>query len=104
MLSELFDIAVPRVFASELQCTGTSNKLLVNILRKVGATHYLSGPGARAYFDPAPFVEAGIKVVWQDFEHPVYPQLHGEFIPYLSSIDMLFNCGVSQSRELLRSI
>ena len=74
------------------------------IKRGYGATHYLSGIGAKDYYDNKPFEEANIKVLWQDFKHPVYPQLHGEFIPYLSSIDLLFNCGIKKSREILRSI
>lgn len=103
MLLQLFDIAIPNVSSSSLQPAGHKNELLVNLLRKVGATHYLSGVGARDYFLSDPFTEAGIKVLWQDFKHPVYPQLHGEFAPYLSSIDMLFNCGVDRSREILRT-
>jgi hypothetical protein len=103
MLMELFDIRIDTVLASELHPTGKSNDMLVDLLRKVKADRYLSGVGARAYFDPAPFAEAGIEVIWQDFKHPVYPQLHGEFIPYLSSIDLLFNCGIERSRKILRS-
>lgn len=103
MLAQLFGIAIPSVLSSSLQPDGHKNELLVDILRKVGATRYLSGLGARSYFDPIPFSKAGIAVDWQDFKHPVYPQLHGEFIPYLSSIDLLFNCGIERSREILRS-
>lgn len=103
MLLRLFDIPIPRVLSSALQPGGHKNELLVDILRKVGATRYLSGVGARDYFDATPFFEAGIDVVWQDFKHPIYPQLYGEFVPYLSSIDMLFNCGVKHSCEILRN-
>lgn len=103
ILLRLFDISIPRVLSSALQPTGHKNELLVDILRKVGATRYLSGIGARDYFDSAPFSEAGIEVAWQDFKHPVYPQLHGEFVPNLSSIDLLFNCGTGRSREILRN-
>jgi hypothetical protein len=69
----------------------------------VQADRYLSGVGARAYFEPEPFAAAGIEVLWQNFKHPIYPQLYGEFIPGLSSIDLLFNCGIAKSREVLRS-
>jgi hypothetical protein len=103
MLMRMFAIEVPRIASSSLEASGTSVELLVALLRKVGATEYVSGPGARAYHRQAPFDAAGIRVVWQDFTHPVYPQLHGEFVPYLSSIDLLFNCGVRRSREILRS-
>lgn len=102
MLMTLFDIKIPMVFASDLDARGRKNDLLVDILKKTAATHYLSGVGARAYFDPAPFMEANVEVVWQDFTHPIYPQLHGDFVPYLSSIDLLFNCGIEKSREILK--
>lgn len=103
MLLRLLDITIPRLESSSMQPVGHKNELLVDILRKVGASRYLSGDGARDYFELPPFQEAGIEVMWQDFKHPVYPQLYGEFVPYLSSIDMLFNCGVEHSREILRS-
>jgi hypothetical protein len=103
MLMELFDIKTDTELASSLDPVGKSNELLVDILQKVKADQYLSGVGARAYFDPVPFSNAGIEIIWQDFKHPIYPQLYGNFIPYLSSIDLLFNCGIKKSRKILRS-
>lgn len=104
MLLELFDINIEIIFSIKFNLNSKSNQLLVDLLKRVGATHYLSGIGAKDYYDNKPFEEANIKVLWQDFKHPVYPQLHGEFIPYLSSIDLLFNCGIEKSREILRNI
>lgn len=102
MLLWLFDIKVPMIFSSILEVLGRQNELLVAILQKIEVRRYLSGLGARNYFDPVPFNMAGIEVVWQEFTHPVYPQLHGAFIPYLSSIDLLFNCGIEESRKILK--
>lgn len=102
MLAKLLDIEIPTAFASTLPAVGKKNEHLLNILQEVGATHYLSGLGAKAYVDPKLYERAKIEIVWQDFVHPVYPQLHGAFIPCLSSIDVLFNCGVGKSREILR--
>jgi len=102
MLCELFDINIDMVFSSELDCHNKKNELLVEVLSKVEATHYLSGLGAKDYFDPEPFKAAGVEVVWQDFSHPVYPQLHGDFISGLSSIDLLYNCGITRSKTILR--
>jgi len=31
--------------------------------------------------------------VFQKFDHPIYSQIHGEFIPKMSFIDLLFNHG-----------
>lgn len=102
MLMALLDVQRPMVLSSSLSPQGARNELLVDLLRKVGATRYLSGIGARDYMDEALFAAAGIEVLWQDFKQPVYPQLHGEFEPYLSAIDVLFNCGMEKSRRLLR--
>lgn len=103
MLQELFNIQIESIFASTLNPVGSKNELLVDILTKVKATKYLSGLGAKNYFDPEPFRSQKIEVIWQNFQHPLYPQLHGPFKPYLSSIDLLLNCGIEKSREMLRS-
>jgi len=104
ILMNLFDIKIETILSSELNPQGKGNTLLVDILKKMNASHYLSGIGAKDYYDPAPYTEADIQVVWQEFSHPVYPQQYGAFIPYLSSIDLLFNCGIEKSRRILSSI
>jgi hypothetical protein len=102
MLMVMLDVQVPFVLSSTLDPQGQKNGLLIDLLQKVGATRYLSGTGARDYMAPDLFRDAGIEVLWQDFIHPVYPQQFGEFVPNLSALDALFNCGVQGARELLR--
>jgi WbqC-like protein family len=34
-----------------------------------------------------------VEVVWHNYAHPTYLQQHGEFLPYLSVIDLLLNEG-----------
>ncbi len=104
MLIQLFDINIDIIYSSDLVTTKMKSERLVELLTQVDATHYLSGIGAKDYHIDKPFKKANIEVIWQNFKYPVYPQLHGEFIPYLSSIDMLFNCGIEESRKILRSI
>ncbi|MGY8814407.1 MAG: WbqC family protein [Gammaproteobacteria bacterium] len=104
LIMKLLDMQVPIQYASSFACEGTKNHLLVNILQMVGATHYLSGNGARSYFRQEPFDKADIKVIWQKFEQPVTEQLYGSFIPNLSTIDVLFNCGIENSRKIIRRI
>lgn len=103
LLMDLLDVRLPWVLSSTLQPAGSSNELLIDLLIKVGATHYLSGNGAHSYMQLEKFVQTGIDVVWQQFTHPVYPQQFGTFIPYLSSLDMLLNCGIVTSRQILRA-
>lgn len=102
LLEEMLDVKTPRLISSQMSPQGASTPMLVDLLKKAGATRYISGQGARAYLETDLFEKAGIELVWQDFRHPVYPQAHGAFIPMLSSIDALFHCGLDGTRKLLR--
>lgn len=101
MLMQLLDVHVDIIMASDLKPNGKSNELIVDIMKKLGYTKYLSGEGAKNYYVPEPYEKAGIEVIWQNFHHPVYEQQFEGFIPYLSSIDLLFNCGIEKSRKIL---
>lgn len=77
---------------SELTVEGVSTERLVNIVRAVGGTAYLSGGGASDYQEEGAFSEAGIKLVIQNFEPlPYGPEK--SFIPRLSVIDYLMRDG-----------
>lgn len=87
--------------ASELGIEGGQSERLVNLCRRFGASTYLSGSAARDYLDVPLFERNGVVVQWQDYAHPIYPQLHGEFVPYLSAIDLILNCG-EQSTDIVQ--
>ncbi len=89
--------------ASELGVAGKRSERLLTLCHHVGAARYLSGSSARDYLDTELFARHGIGVEWQDYVHPVYPQLHGEFLPYLSIVDLLFNCGEESAAILTRA-
>ena len=79
--------------SSRLGIGGERSERLVNICGHFSASKYVSGDAAQTYLDVALFERHGIVVEWQRYAHPTYPQLHGEFVPYLSAVDLLFNCG-----------
>jgi hypothetical protein len=82
------------VLASELGVYERgSTTVLLRICRLVGAAEYLSGKYGRQYLDEALFDQHNVQVRYQDFQHPVYPQLWGDFVPSMSAVDLLFNCG-----------
>ncbi|MHB8983810.1 MAG: WbqC family protein, partial [Carboxydocellales bacterium] len=91
--------------ASELPEATSAGGLerILNICRTLGATEYLSGQGAGSvrYMDEKAFERLGITVVFQNFIHPAYSQLWGEFIPNLTILDLLFNHGPAASGILL---
>ncbi|CDN57300.1 WbqC-like protein (plasmid) [Neorhizobium galegae bv. officinalis bv. officinalis str. HAMBI 1141] len=102
-IMKMLDIQTPMVRSSSLKVDGSKNELLINLLQEVGANCYLSGTGAKDYMRPDLFQAAGIEVVWQKFTHPIYRQPFGDFMPYLSILDLLLNCGISEARDVLRS-
>ncbi|PYR50720.1 MAG: hypothetical protein DMF95_09885 [Acidobacteria bacterium] len=81
------------VRASELGIGGTQSERLINFCLHFGAQRYFSGSAARDYLDVGAFERRGIEVVWQEYQHPVYLQQYEPFVPYLSAIDLLLNCG-----------
>ncbi len=86
--------------SSDLNITGCRSERLLNFCRHFNADKYYSGSAARSYLDVEIFENNNIQVEWQDYQHPVYNQLYGNFIPYLSVIDLIFNEG-EKSREIL---
>lgn len=90
------------VLASTLSTDGAGTRLLISIVRAVGGTAYLSGGGADGYQEEPLFLETGIQLVFQEFQHPVYSQAGAaRFIPGLSIVDALMNCGIAGTRRLL---
>ncbi|SOC38408.1 WbqC family protein [Ureibacillus acetophenoni] len=82
---------------------GTSSERIANIVQKLKGDIYISGSGARAYNNPDDFNSRGIKLLYQNFQHPLYSQKWGnEFTPNLSIIDLIFNHG-PHSIDIIRS-
>ena len=78
----------------EYKAQGAKQDRLIDLLRKVGATRYVSGPSARAYIQAADFASAQIELVFKDYSnYPEYLQLYPPFEPAVSILDVLFNCG-----------
>lgn len=72
---------------------GQKTDRLVQILKHVGATDYLSGPSARDYIEPEKFEKAGITLEFIEYNYPDYPQLHPPYDPYVTILDLLFTVG-----------
>jgi hypothetical protein len=105
LMSKLLGISVPFERTSNYRFEGRSTERLLEICRHFGATEYLAGAGGHAYMDVTLFEQAGIHVDFQDFSCPHYPQCwmksNEEFIPNLSALDLLFNCGEESLRVLM---
>lgn len=92
------------VLSSQLSIQGDRSERLVNLCLYFNAGRYLTGNAARDYLDVDLFEKHGIQVEWQNYAHPQYPQMHGEFVPYLSALDLLLNCGDESTRILSNAV
>ena len=85
-------IATPISLGSDHDWRADPTLRLVDLCVELGADTYLSGAGGD-YLDEGAFAEAGITLRYQAYEHPTYPQLYGDFEPFMSVVDLLMNCG-----------
>jgi hypothetical protein len=77
----------------------------VDILRWCEADVYLSPRGSFEYMKADGLLPVdGITALFQDFQPKPYPQagFSGEFVPYLSVLDALFNVGPEATLQLIR--
>jgi hypothetical protein len=87
-------IETPVVRSSELGLAGEKTDRFIDLCKKLGARAYLTGKGgSTGYLDVERMGRAGIGVIWQEFDHPVYPQRHGAFTSHLAFLDLVLNCG-----------
>jgi hypothetical protein len=85
LLTELLGLQRKVALASSLPVeTEDSTLRLVEICKNLGGDCYLSGRDGAKYI---------VKVLFQNFKHPQYPQCYGPFEPNMSVVDLLFNCG-----------
>lgn len=73
--------------------TAEKNQRLIEVCHRLGADSFYEGAAGADYIDVLLFAKGGIKITFQDYQHPVYNQMHGSFVSHLSIIDILFNEG-----------
>ncbi|MFY9401824.1 MAG: WbqC family protein [Candidatus Omnitrophota bacterium] len=86
---------------SELGINNKKTSRIIDICRRLEADTYLSGIGGKAYLEEGLFIDVGIKLKYQKFSLSQYPQRYRPFIPNLSILDLLFNCG-KESFKILK--
>ena len=110
-LAELLDVRTPLLVSSELglearyrarfpEQPGPTQRI-VAYLEALGAQVLVEGAAGRAYFDVPLFEAHGMRVLFQDYAHPRYPQLHGSFVSHLSSLDLVLCVGPDEPRRVL---
>lgn len=95
-------ISTSIVRSRDYDLSGAKTERLIDLLKKLGATSYLSGPRARDYLDEDLFETCGIGLEYKSYDYPEYPQLWGDFVGAVTVLDLIANCG-PRSREFLSS-
>ena len=88
-----FQIKTQIYRSSSLPVIGKKHDLILNLCKYFSADHYLSGALGADYLKVNDFTDAGIKIEYQEYIHPVYSQLWDNFEPNLSIVDYWMNCG-----------
>lgn len=103
-IREVLGIITPIVFQSQINYDKSVKKsnLVLSICKELKADVYYSGRGSSVnYLDRDEFRMNNIGIEFQNFTVPTYIQLNTkDFVPGLSILDMLFNCGKEKTREL----
>ncbi len=102
-ICEKLDLPTSKIkWSSQSDCEGQSNEMLISLIRAVGGNTYMCGGGAAGYQEEALFSAAEVDLMHQSFKHPVYDQcIQSDFVPGLSIIDALMNCGFLGAKSML---
>lgn len=95
-LIQYFGLDKGRMFVSTQELVskkGSGSQRVLDIVRELGGKRYITGHGARNYLDHQLFERHGIDVEYMNYERAPYPQQFGAFTPYVSSLDLIANCG-----------
>jgi hypothetical protein len=93
-------ISATIVMSSKLQLQGRKSDLILSICQELQADVYISGQNGLDYLKLEDFRSVETQVVVQSYNHPTYSQLYGDFLPYLSVLDLIFNYG-PRAREII---
>ena len=88
-----FGIKPKFIRASQFGIETKREEKVIDLCVAVGGTRYISGNGARVYQEESHFTDRGVELTYIDYKPIVYPQLWKEFLPCMSALDYIFNCG-----------
>ena len=90
------------ICSSDLEINGEKIDGVLEMCNKLNADTIIFGKYGMDYVNLDLFNKAGIKCIFQDYIHPRYNQIFGDFIPNLSILDLLMNYG-EKSLDIIMS-
>ncbi len=92
----------PKIFRlSELKIERKKQDLIIDLCKATNSNAFVFGALGKDYVDENLFKENNIGIYFQEYKHPVYPQLWGDFVPYMGIVDALFNLGPERTKEII---
>jgi hypothetical protein len=88
--------------SSDIKIDAKSSMKLLEICKYFNADSYITGLGALNYIDYKLFEDNNIKINYMDYKKTPYTQLHGEFTPYVTILDLIANEG-SKGKDIINS-
>ena len=79
--------------ASDLLVMGKKSELVLNICKELNADEYFAAAGSKDYLEDYKddFEDAGIKITYHNYAHPIYKQKGNRFLPNLSILDLILS-------------
>ncbi len=93
-----FNIKTEIIIGSDQGFTEKKSKLILQHCMRFNADTLITGTLGRNYIEMDDFAAAGVKVIFQDYNHPLYSQICKNFVPKLAFVDILFNHGPDSAR------
>ncbi len=90
------------IMSSQCNFTRKKSDLILEHCERFSADIIALGAMGEDYLTTDDFINRGIFVHFQHYQHPVYPQKGPEFVSHLSILDLLMNCG-PESGNILKS-
>ena len=100
---KLLDIPTRTINSSQLSTTKTKTERLVEICLQLNATCYISGIGGKDYLEKSFFEDSKIELIYENFIHPTYQQVNGDFVKNMSILDLLMNEGQNSKKIINES-
>jgi hypothetical protein len=98
---DILKVEVNIVRSSQIPVSTTKSQLVLDLCKYCKADIYISGMFGKDYLDTDSFRREGIGVNFQAYRHPVYAQRFPGFVPNLAIVDVLFNRGAEETRDII---
>jgi len=89
-LKEL-NIKTKIIKSSDLNIDSKKSDLILDLCQHHNADKYISGALGKDYLNENHFKEKNIKIEYQDYQHPAYQQLNGDFLSHMGIVDFCMN-------------